>query len=176
MVKKMIISCALISPTSSQRSDILDNEMSRIIEEVKVEVLKYSLQFFFVIAVLKKCHVSETLLQGYVSRAWQVAEKMVKVRMCQNRNKMNVSFHIRTIIDNHIWRPGRLIDLPVRASTQRFLRRSSESVNQLHIRQPSSSNQEADQGTQPWSCAAVRKCISLLRGATSDTETGSYSW
>lgn len=47
MGKIIIIS----SQTSSQRSDILDNEMSTIIEEVKVEVLKYSLQFFFVIAV-----------------------------------------------------------------------------------------------------------------------------
>lgn len=46
------------------------------------------------------------------------AEEIAKVRMCQNRNETNVSFHMRLIIDNHSWGPGRLIDLPVRAFTQ----------------------------------------------------------
>lgn len=83
--------------------------------------------------------------------------------MCQTRNKRTVSLHIRLIIDNH---NGRLIDLPVSGSTQRPLRRPSQSVNQLPIRQPSSCNLEADQGTQPWSSTAVRSCIGLLCGET----------
>lgn len=68
------------------------------------------------------------------------------------------------IIDNHSWVPGSLIDLPVRAWTQRPLRRPSKSVNQLPIRLPSSSNLEADQGTQPRNSTAVRTCSGLPPG------------
>lgn len=53
------------------------------------------------------------------------AREFVKVRTCQTRAERTVFLHIRLIIDNHNGGPGRLIDLPVRASTQRPLKRPS---------------------------------------------------
>lgn len=74
------------------------------------------------------------------------------------------------IIDNRCWVPGRLIDLPVTAWTQSSSQEAPESVNQLPIRLPSSSNLEADQGTQPLSHTAVRPRSGVTVGCQSDQE------
>lgn len=60
-----------------------------------------------------------------VSWRWFKSEELLKVSKCQTWNKRTVFLHIRLIIDNHNGGPGRLIDLPVRASTQRPLQRPS---------------------------------------------------
>lgn len=95
---------------------------------------------------------------------------IAKITRCQNRNELKVSFHVMLIIDNHCWVPGRLIDLPVTAWTQSSSQEAHESVNQLPIRLPSSSNLEADQGTQPLNHTAVRPCSGVTMGGQSDQE------